>query len=222
MTGKTHKFIGIVAGGAAAYYGIAALGDPMHMFYLIAAPVGAMIADIDHDSSKLGRSRKNIMTAVSSLVGSLAIVAVSFFLVDAYTDPGKNFINAIFIVCMVALPFLLLASLSKTKFIKENLKFMVKHRGLMHTLIVPGFMFAATYFITEPTFKIFITGLTVGYATHLLADLLTSKGCPVFFPFSKKNVRFMDIKTGSAGEYVAAAVICICVGALFLTGVIVI
>jgi len=222
MTGKTHKFIGIVAGGAAAYYGMTNLQDPMHLFYLISVPIGAMIADIDHDSSKLGRSRKNIMTAISTLFASLAIVAISFFLVDAYTDNNKNFMHAIFTVLLVVLPFLILASLSKTKFIKENLKFMVKHRGLMHTLIMPAFLYAATYFIKEPTFKILITGLTVGYITHLLADLLTVRGCPIFFPFTKKNIKFMKIKTGSAGEYIAAAVICVCAAALFLSGLIVI
>jgi len=222
MTGKSHKLIGLVAGGAAAYYGIshAEPQDPKYLFYLIIVPVGAMIADIDHDNAKLGRARKNIMAAVSTLFGSLAIVAVSFFLVDAYTN--DRLMPAIFTVLLVALPFLILTALSKIKFIKNNLKFMVKHRGLMHTLIMPGFLYAATYFIKEPTFKILIIGLTVGYITHLLADLLTSRGCPIFFPITKKNIRFMNITTGSAGEYIAGAVISVCVGALFLSGLIVI
>jgi len=201
---------------------MSALQSPSHMFYIIAVPVGAMIADIDHDSSKLGRTRKNIMAAISTIFASLAIVAISFFLVDAYTDVEKNLLSAISIVLMVALPFLLLTYLSKTKFIKNHLKFVVKHRGLMHTLIIPIFLFAATYFIKEPTFKILVTGLTVGYATHILADIMTSRGCPIFFPFTKKNFNIMNIKTGSAGEYIAAAIMCIGIGALFLFGVVVI
>lgn len=221
MNGKTHKFIGIIAGGAAAYYGVAVQNEPMHMFYVIAVPIGAMLADIDHDNSKLGKSRKNIMTALSSLFGSLAIVAVTFFLIDAYTDKDKSFLQAILTVCMVALPFFLLTALSKIKFIKEHLRFMVKHRGLMHTLILPGFLFAATYFISEPTFKILITGLTIGYITHLLADMLTVRGCPVLFPFSKKNIKFLNIKTGSKGEYIAAAAISAGFAALFLSGLVV-
>ena len=220
MTGKTHKFIGLVAGGAAAYYGIKVLGDTAHMFYIIAAPVGAMIADIDHDSSKLGRSRKNIMTAVSTLFASLAIVAVSFFLVDAYTK--NNVIPAVLTVLMVILPFLVVSAFSKMEFVQNNLKFMVKHRGLMHTLIIPAFMFAATFFIKEPTFRILVVGLTIGYATHLLADMLTSRGCPIFFPLSKKNFNILKIKSGSAGEYIAAALISVCIGALFAFGIVVI
>ena len=192
MTGKTHKFIGIVAGGAAAYYGMTVLQEPSYMFYLIAVPVGAMIADIDHDNSKLGRTRKNIMAAVSTVFASLAIVAVSFFLIDAYTN--DRLMSAVSTVLMITLPFMILATLSKTKFVKDSLKFVVKHRGLMHTLIIPGFLFAATYFIKEPTFKILITGLTVGYATHILADMMTSRGCPIFFPFTKKYFNIMSIK----------------------------
>ena len=220
MTGKTHKFIGIVAGGAAAYYGMSVREEPLYMFYLIAVPVGAMIADIDHDNAKLGRARKNIMTAISTVFGSLAIVAISFFLVDAYTN--ENLMSGIFTVLLVTIPFLILTSLSKIKFVKNNLKFMVKHRGLMHTLIMPGFLFAATYFIKEPTFKILIIGLTIGYITHILADLLTSRGCPIFFPITKKNIRFMNITTGTAGEYIAGFILSVCVGALFLFGIIVI
>jgi inner membrane protein len=221
MTGKTHKFIGIAAGGAAAYCGVAAGNGPIYMFYLVTVPLGAMLADIDHDNSKLGRSRKNIMTAVSSLFGSLAIVAVTIFLVDAYRNSEKNFTQAIFTVAMVAVPFLLLTALSKLKFVKENMKFMVKHRGIMHTLILPGFLFAAAYFINEPTFKILVTGVTVGYISHLLADMLTSRGCPVLFPFSKKNIRFMNITTGSTSEYIAAAVLAAGFAALFLSGLVV-
>jgi len=220
MTGKTHKFIGLIAGGAAAYYGLAVLKDPSHLFYIIAAPVGAMIADIDHDSSKLGKSRKNIMTAVSTLFASLAVVAVSFFLVDAYTKDRVP--QAILTVLMVLLPFLVLSAFSKMEFAQNNLKFMVKHRGLMHTLIIPGFMFAATFFIKEPTFRILVIGLTIGYGTHLLADMLTSRGCPILFPLTKKNFHILNIKTGSAWEYIAAAIISAGIGALFAFGVIVI
>jgi len=220
MTGKTHKFIGIVAGGAAAYYGITALNSPVHLFYLAAVPVGAMIADIDHDSSKIGRSRKGIITAISAIFGSLVIVAVSFFLADAYAK--ERLMPAIAIVLMILIPFVFLTSLAKISFIKNNLKFMVKHRGLMHTLILPGIMLAATFFITEPTFKIVVTGLTVGYATHIFADLLTVRGCPIFYPLSKKNIKFMEIKTGTLSEYVAGLIISIAVGAFFLSGILVI
>jgi len=219
MTGKSHKFIGFAAGGAAAYYGITHNpGEALYLFYIIAAPAGAMIADIDHDGSKLGRSRKTIITAVTALIAAFAIVAVAFFLVDGYSN--DKFIPAVCTVLLVALPFFVLSALSKTSFIKNNMKFMVKHRGLMHTLILPAFLFASTYYITEPTFKIFVTGITIGYLTHLIADMLTARGCPVLFPFTKKNIRFLKITTGTFPEYIAALILSAGAAALLLSGLI--
>ena len=221
MTGKSHKFIGLVAGGAAAYYGVTHNpGEAVYLLYILAAPAGAMIADIDHDGSKLGRSRKTFMAVASSLLAAFAIVAITFFLADGYNKGQDKFFQSVLTVILVAAPFLILTALSKTEFIKNNLKFMVKHRGLMHTLIMPGVLFAATYFIKEPTFRIFITGLTIGYITHLLADMLTVRGCPVLFPVTKKNIKFMKIKTGSVPEYIAAAVLSAGAAALMLSGLI--
>lgn len=218
MTGKTHKIIGIITGGAAAYYGIKMTGDAVYMLYIISVPAGAMIADIDHDNSKLGSSRKKIMTAVSALLYSLAAAAVSFFLFDGYAK--GRFIPAVFTVSLVALPFLILILSSKLSFVKNNLQFAVKHRGIMHTLIMPAFLIFSVHYIDELIFRIFIIGLFIGYITHIAADMLTVRGCPVFFPITKKNIRFMKIKTGTFGEYIAAAVICAGAAALLLSGLI--
>ena len=216
MTGKTHKFIGIAAGAAIAYTAVS--GDAANLFYLLACPIGAMIPDIDHDNSKLGRSRKNIMTAVSTLFSSFAFVAILFFLMDAYQK--SRLLPAIATVLLIVIPFAMLISLSKIKVVKKNLKFMVKHRGLMHTLILPLCMFGAGFLVTEPTFKILLTGVNIGYITHILSDLLTTRGCPVLYPVTKKNIRFMNIKTGAPGEYIAGFILAAGIAALFLTGII--
>ena len=217
MTGKTHKFIGIVAGGAAAYYGMTVLHDTAHLFYLAAVPVGAMLADIDHDSSKIGRTRKGVFAVISTVFAALMVGAISFFLFDAYK---KNMLTqAILTVLVILIPFALLTSLTKINFVKDNLKFMVKHRGLMHTLIMPAVLSAAAFFIKQPEFKIIVAGLAIGYATHIFADLLTVKGCPILYPLSKKNISIMRIKTGTFGEYIAGFIVSIAVGALFLTGI---
>jgi len=216
MTGKTHKFIGIAAGAAVAYTAVS--GDAMGLFYIIACPIGAMLPDIDHDNSKLGRSRKNIMAAISTVFGSFALVAIAFFLVDAYEQ--SNLLPAIVTVLIIIIPFALLVSLSKIKFVKKNLKFMVKHRGLMHTLILPAFMFGASFLVNEPTFRILLNGVNIGYITHILSDLLTTRGCPILYPVTKKNIRFMNIKTGSPSEYIAGTVLAALIAALFLSGLV--
>jgi inner membrane protein len=222
MTGKTHKLIGIAAGGAIAYTGITGeAADPAALLYLLAVPMGAMIPDIDHDNSKLGRGRKGVMTAISSLFGSIALVAIAFYLMDAYRN--DKLLPAISVVLAVVIPFLLLASLSQVPAVRKNLKFMSKHRGLMHTLILPAGMFAAGMFGAEffgqkPTFAILLTGVNIGYITHIVSDMMTTHGCPVLYPLSKKNIRFMRIQTGSSGEYIAGLILAVIFAAIFLIG----
>jgi len=177
-----------------------------------------MIPDIDHDNSKLGRSRKNIVTAVSTAFSSFALVAIAFFLTDAYQN--QRLLPAIATVAFIVIPLVLLISLSKIKAVRKNLKFMVKHRGLMHTLIIPASLFGAGFLVTEPTFKMLLTGINIGYITHILADLLTIRGCPILYPLTKKNISFTNIKTGTPGEYIAGVVLAVIIAAIFLTGVI--
>ena len=217
MTGKTHKFIGIAAGAAIAYRGLTA-DDPTSLFFLIACPIGAMIPDIDHDNSKLGRSRKSIMTVISTMFSSFALVAVCFFLVDAYRN--DNLLPAIGIVLIVLIPFLLFSILSRIKVVRKNLKFMLKHRGLMHTLVLPALMFGAGFLVTEPTFRILLMGVNIGYITHILADMMTVHGCPVLYPLTKKNIRLANVKTGTPGEYVAGLVLSAVVAVIFVFGII--
>ena len=217
MTGKTHKFIGIAAGAALAYHGLTS-DDPTSLFFLIACPIGAMIPDIDHDNSKLGRSRKSIMTVISTMFSSFALVAIAFYLMDAYRN--DNLLPAIGIVALILIPFLLFSILSRIKVVRKNLKFMLKHRGLMHTLILPALMFGAGFLVAEPTFRILLIGVNIGYITHILADLLTTHGCPILYPLTKKNIRFLNITTGSPAEYAAGIVLSVAVAVIFAFGII--
>ena len=217
MTGKTHKLIGIATGGAIAYTGITGeAADSAALFYLIAVPMGAMIPDIDHDYSKLGRSRKGITTAVTSLFGSMALVAIAYYLMEAYRH--DNLLPAISIVLMIVIPFLLLVSLTQVPAVRKNLKFMSKHRGLMHTLILPAGMFGAVTLVKEPRFALLLTGVNIGYMTHIISDMMTTQGCPVLYPFSKKNIRFMRIQTGSSGEYIGGVILALLFAAIFIIG----
>ena len=77
----------------------------------------------------------------------------------------------------------------------------------MHTLLLPVFMFFAVGFINEAYFRILVLGAVLGYLSHILADCLTVKGCPVLFPFTKRNFSLIKITTGSVEEKIAAAVV---------------
>lgn len=218
MTGKTHKFIGIVAGGAVAYYGIAVLNEPLYIIAAVSSTVGAMIPDIDHNNSALGSKRKKIFSSLSVIIGLVILCASMLFLIFAYLN--GTLWSSVVTLALIMLPFGVLTALTKVEFVQKNIRFMVKHRGLMHTLILPACMIAALFVIKEPVFAILIQGLLIGFVSHLFMDILNPKGCPILYPISKSNIKVMNIKTGGKGENVAGAVVaaCIIVGILIYCG----
>lgn len=215
MTGKTHKFIGVVAGGAVAYYGITVLDDPLYIIAAFSSAVGAMIPDIDHNSSALGSKRKKIVSSLSVLVGLIILCASMLFLIFAYLN--NTLWSSLITLVLILLPFGVLTALTKVEFVQRNLKFIAKHRGLMHTLILPACMTAALFVIKEPVFALLVKGLLIGFLSHIFMDILNPKGCPILYPISKSNIKVMNIKTGGKGENVAGAV----VAALIIVGILI-
>jgi membrane-bound metal-dependent hydrolase YbcI (DUF457 family) len=74
----------------------------------------------------------------------------------------------------------------------------------MHTLIPPAFILIAAYATNFPFWKYSLIGLFVGYCSHLLADMLTVEGCPILWPFTRKNIHLLPLKTKDATTWLAA------------------
>ncbi|MCL2526778.1 MAG: metal-dependent hydrolase [Defluviitaleaceae bacterium] len=201
MTGKTHKVIGIATGIAFSIYGLRH-GNPAAILGMVSAPMAAMLPDIDHGSSRIGKTRK----IAANLVVALAIVAlvVSAWSYSWYIESYRTLVLTLLIV---AAPITALFWLSQTKWGRSTIGFVTKHRGIMHTLLLPIFMFFAVGFINEIYFRILVLGALVGYLSHILADCLTAKGCPVLFPITRRNFSLLKITTGSVQEKVCAGVL---------------
>jgi len=194
MTGRSHKAIGIATGIAITIYGIRQ-GNPAASLALVSAPLAAMLPDIDHNGSKIGKTRKEAMNfAVTATIIAL-IVAVWYYGWHIVNHPtvliaGAGVIGSI----------LLFFALSKSRWFKNLLGFATKHRGIMHTLLLPACMLFAARFINEPYFLILLYGFVAGYISHILADCLTKNGCPILFPLTQKNISLTSIKTGTEAE----------------------
>lgn len=76
------------------------------------------------------------------------------------------------------------------------------HRGITHHPAVAGFLFilsiAVKDFLNAKT-GIFLLSFTVGYASHLLLDLLTPLGIPYKFKYYPR-LSLKLVKTGKLGE----------------------
>lgn len=76
------------------------------------------------------------------------------------------------------------------------------HRKITHSLLGFIIMIAFVQFIAQLVNWPIEVGLYlgIGYISHIMLDMLTPLGCPVFYPY-KKKYNILSIRTGSIGEY---------------------
>lgn len=206
MTGAQHKVVGIGVGIAASYAFVKTSNDTTAAIIAVGSAIGCWLPDMDHDMSKIGRKRKvltNLTSKMASIVvlggivGSIALILLMMF---GIRDYGIE-LNLLYIS---AGGLLLLAIASKLIKNSKTFKWAAKHRGLMHTLIPPAIIYTALYVSDYPIYKYIVIGLIVGYCSHLFADMLTVVGCPILFPISKKNIRFLKLRTKDKSCTIAA------------------
>jgi len=78
------------------------------------------------------------------------------------------------------------------------------HRGFTHSILAIGLVSAAAMQFDSPIAWAFV----MGYASHILADMMTPMGCALASPFNRK-FRLMSIRTGSILEPLVATVLTI-------------
>lgn len=69
-----------------------------------------------------------------------------------------------------------------------------KHRTFSHSLL-GLIMFILPFMGTKLLYPVFI-----GYTSHLLSDMLTVEGIPLFYPFNKIKIKLLKIKCNSPFE----------------------
>ena len=81
--------------------------------------------------------------------------------------------------------------------LRENVRSMTGHRGLLHSLLVPAAMLLALPVIgnTNGIEKTFLIGMIAGNLSHLILDML-SGGVPLLIPFSVARIRVCNFRTG--------------------------
>lgn len=75
------------------------------------------------------------------------------------------------------------------------------HRGITHSLLIPGVIFGTELLFGGNHW------LSFGYLTHILGDLMTPKGVPLFSPLLKSNFSLKVFKTGSILEWVFVSIL---------------
>lgn len=185
MKGKTHAGIGMIA--------LICLADklPGKFDYLglVLVLVGSLLPDIDHPKSLINRYLlpfDNKLTKV--FVYFCAGVIILWY---DYLHGGSYILKALAVAVM------LIAISAHRDGLTHSAAGM-----LMFSLIV-GYI-GISYGIPHLVYYFMI-----GYGTHLVCDMMTSKGIPLLYPFSKKKVKFpITFKTNSkVGAFLENAII---------------
>lgn len=208
MMGVQHKTVGIGFGVALFMYTASVTKDPFSGFALVGSTIGCMLPDIDHDSSRLGRKRAfvtrmtgKMLTAIVS-VGIILSTALLLLIVLQMDNPTSN--TSFTQIALVLVGLVAICAIRKFLNNSKTFKWMVRHRGFMHTLWVPTLLAFAMTSSSAAIWHNMFLGITVGYCSHLFADMLTVDGCPILFPISKNNIRLLKFRSGNPSTWLAA------------------
>lgn len=167
MMGKTHIFMGTAFALALSFP-----DSPMEILAAAAGgAVGGMISDVDLDSLKNIKETMHTKSIAGSILGiSLVIDFIFKCGIIEYMKNTNPVIMLVGLVAFIALYFIGAAA---------------KHRGFTHSILAMFIYSAAFGAMCFPMALPFM----IGFASHLLLDMLNKKPIKLFFP-AKKGICF--------------------------------
>lgn len=211
MTGEQHKRMGVAASVGVVTYALLSKMPIEVILLAVTIPMGAMLPDIDSNTSELGRVRKRIgsILKVALTLAGISVLIASFI----YDGILVGVLNIVYVGSAI----LLITLIERNKFIKKQLGFIVGHRGIMHTLIPPAALIGITIWSSNMYVFYLVSGVAVGCLIHLLGDMATTRGAPVLWPVFKFNIKYANLSSekNSASINVICNIWCI----VFIVGV---
>lgn len=180
MNGKNHAVAGTGAGIATAISFAKAGSIEGVLFSIPCAIIGAKLPDVDSKSTKQGK----VFSAFRMVIIPVSMIfSVLYLYLVLYHDMKFNF-------TFLVVPILLVWAL------RDGTWFW-GHRHGTHTLFFPA-LFLIISIILKKEYKIIsecILSIFWGYLSHLMADMLTTQGAPVLYPFYKGNISLTNVKS---------------------------
>lgn len=221
MLGPTHRLGGIAVGALTAVVVEKVFNMPLHDPLLFAAvtmagaAIGSLIPDIDSPSSTIGRRMKPVSKFIAETMGHrgathtivgllIFILSTTFlgkflekFLMRNMTNENKLIFSFIVAIIMS----------SSILFLIQNIPLKVKKFKKKHRFILVVSVFVITMFIAFAEslnllnyLRVYLLGMSIGYASHIVLDMFTRAGVPFFKPLSKYRISFTNFRTGSGIE----------------------
>lgn len=224
MLGPTHRLGGIAAGALVTVAIEKVLNVPIHdpiLFVSITmagGAIGSLIPDIDSPSSTLGRRIKPVSKAIAGTFGHrggthtlLAWILFSIFTIfigselERYLGIGGG-LKKILVFAIIN-SFIMTSSVLfvlNSMPIKHGKKEVKKYK----LYIILAIIIITTYLTKEYDMdmlgyiQVYLLGVNIGYLSHIVLDMITREGVPLFRPLFKFKVSLSPFKTGSGIEWV--------------------
>lgn len=184
MEYKTHKLGGLCAGAIAASVYLPKLTQTdfininLELFIpisamIVAGAIGSAIPDIDHPNSHVSRKNPLISLIVQLFLGMANLFTTILLFLCFWIDNNR----------------------------KAAIKSGMGHRGIFHTLVMGLAIFYVSgllAYLNAFYGHIVQIGLTAGYLSHLLVDMMTTGGVMLFYPIITFHFRWplLNLKTG--------------------------
>lgn len=196
MNGKQHQIVGIGFGIAGAYAGVKLTGDFTALSIAVGAGISCWWADGDHNSTKLGRKRKAVVSTANKVIdlavtGTLLGSGAAIVLNAMGKITLGNYSTPMLIECAICVAWLVLTELVTNS---SGYKWATKHRGIMHTLLMPTILLIASTAVDQSLWRFLFYGFTLGYLSHLLSDSVTPGKVPALWPITTKPVGIVLVK----------------------------
>ena len=156
--------------------------------------ITSQFPDVDSVHSKVSNAFPFVkwMTSTKMMVTTLifggGLAVLDYFLIKEYNE--RNYY--VFFVAM------LLLGISIGIFLMQKV---FGHRKVTHSILFNALLCSAIlapYYLWLPYdwyFMIAVGGI-MGLVSHLFFDCMTTRGCPLFMPFSNKNIKILKLKSG--------------------------
>lgn len=220
MNGTTHKCGGVALATltVVALGGFKSISIEQGVMLVTGASFGALLPDIDHKGSEVGKKLKPISkfvanhtehrgfthTSVAALIVAILSLGGIYILKNFYTKDLTSRV-AIGIISGFLIWIALDTALNsmRPKFVhnKKIKKLLDLEYPSLVVLIALCTIFSTMIY---NSLDIFALGVTVGYISHLLLDMLNPTGVPILYPYSKHRISVANIKTGKHEGIVSA------------------
>ncbi len=167
VTGRTHAAVGIASAAVLSLI----LNVKCSYVFFIGAAIGSLTPDIDLNNSTISKYLNKVIIAMSVI---LSIVLCVHLKPGIYNLQNHFISSGLFIISMASL-----------------ISRLTGHRMFSHSLLGFGAFSYGIYILYRPIFA----GFVVGYASHILIDLLNYQGEALVFPF-KGSYSFRLCKAG--------------------------